>query len=110
MREDCINHVQKRVSSRLKDAWSKYSHVQSRRISITTTTEQVSSERLTKRGVFLSDVWSILSKTKHHGYKSIFGAAALACLYFNNDRSGFIDYFKHINIDVNDELMIYILA
>ncbi|CAF2053983.1 unnamed protein product, partial [Rotaria magnacalcarata] len=55
MREDCINHVQKRVSSRLKDAWSKYSHVQSRRISITTTTEQVSSERLTKRGVFLSD-------------------------------------------------------
>ncbi|CAF1659817.1 unnamed protein product [Adineta ricciae] len=52
-----------------------------------------------------SIVWTILSKTKNHGYRSIRGAAALACLYFNQGRSGLIAYFDHVGLDVNEEFI-----
>ena len=52
-----------------------------------------------------SIVWAILSKTKNHGHRSIRGAAALACLYFNKGRSGLIDYFHYIGVDVNEEFI-----
>ncbi|CAF3419072.1 unnamed protein product, partial [Rotaria socialis] len=57
-----------------------------------------------------SIIWSILSKTKNHGYRSIRGAAALACIYFNQGRSGLLEFFKDIDIDVNDELINTILG
>ena len=57
-----------------------------------------------------SIVWSIVSKTKDYGYRSIHGAGALACLYFSEGRSGLLDFFKHIDIDVNDELIANILG
>ena len=56
-----------------------------------------------------SIVWSILPKTKNYGYRSIRCAGALACLYFNEGRSG-LEFFKHIDIDVNDELITTILG
>ena len=59
---------------------------------------------------FNSIVWSIVSKTKNREYRSIRGAGALACLYFNEGRSGFLGFFKHIDIDVNDELIANILG
>ena len=37
-----------------------------------------------------SVVWSILPKSKYHGYRSIRGAAAISSLYFNRGRSGLI--------------------
>ncbi|CAF1377657.1 unnamed protein product [Rotaria magnacalcarata] len=57
-----------------------------------------------------SIIWSIFSKTKNHGYRYIRGAAALACIYFNQGRSGLLEFFKDIDIDVNDELINTILG
>ena len=59
---------------------------------------------------FNSIVWSIVSKTKNHGYRCISGAGALVCLYFNEGRAGRLDFFKYIDIDVNDELIANILG
>ncbi|CAF3451053.1 unnamed protein product, partial [Rotaria socialis] len=168
IKEDCINHVQKRVSSRLKDIRAKYSHMEA--------TQQITSKSSMKHHQLLSDskpysgslgrmtremeqkftslygnaireiflvifndmiealtnkdllrrclrgvtqnsneclnsiIWSILSKTKNHGYRSIRGAAALACIYFNQGRSGLLEFFKDIDIDVNDEQINTILG
>lgn len=54
IKEDCINHVQKRVSSRLKDIRAKYSHMVTRQIPMTTT-RQVASKSSTKHRTLLSD-------------------------------------------------------
>ena len=56
-----------------------------------------------------SIVWSIVSKKKDHGYRSIGSAGALTCLYFNEGRFGLLDFFKHLDIDVNDEFIANIL-
>ncbi|CAF3064653.1 unnamed protein product, partial [Rotaria sp. Silwood2] len=41
-----------------------------------------------------SIVWSILSKSKHHGYRSVRGCAALAAMYFNSGSKILIKYFS----------------
>jgi hypothetical protein len=46
-----------------------------------------------------------LIKDKKPGHRSIRGAVALACIYFNQDRSGLLEFLKNIDIDVNDELI-----
>lgn len=50
-----------------------------------------------------SVVWSILSKDKNHGYRSIRGAAALAVLFFNRGRSGLIRFFDKFDLPVTEE-------
>ena len=54
IREDCINHVQKRVSSRLKDIRAKYSQVTIKQMPVTTI-QQTTSRSLTKQRILLSD-------------------------------------------------------
>jgi hypothetical protein len=54
IKEDCINHVQKRVSSRLKDIRTKYSHMETRQIPATTT-QQSTSKSSTKQRILLLD-------------------------------------------------------
>ncbi|CAF4269702.1 unnamed protein product, partial [Rotaria sordida] len=48
--------------------------------------------------------------TKHHGHRSIRDSAAPACLYFNQGESDLLEFFKQIDIDVNDELLNNILG
>jgi hypothetical protein len=55
-------------------------------------------------------VWSILSKDKNHGYRSIRGAAALAVLFFNRGRSGLTQFFDKIDVPVTEELLDAILG
>ncbi|CAF2938777.1 unnamed protein product [Rotaria sp. Silwood2] len=51
-----------------------------------------------------SVVWSILSKSKHHGFSSIQGAAAAASLYFNGGRTSLLEFFKQYGIQINEDL------
>ncbi|CAF2715562.1 unnamed protein product [Rotaria sp. Silwood2] len=48
-----------------------------------------------------SIVWSILAKSKHHGFRSVRGGAALAAIFFNNGRRSLVDFCKQSGIDVN---------
>ncbi|CAF4977030.1 unnamed protein product [Rotaria sp. Silwood1] len=52
-----------------------------------------------------SVMWSILSKTKYHGYQSIRGAAALSSIFFNRGRSGLVKFFDQVGIPVTEELL-----
>lgn len=52
-----------------------------------------------------SVVWSILPKSKHHGYRSIRGAAAIAAIFFNRGRSGLIKFFDQVGIAITEELL-----
>jgi hypothetical protein len=54
IKEDCINHVQKRVSSRLKYIRAKYLHMETRQI-LATTTQQSTSKSSTKQRILLLD-------------------------------------------------------
>ncbi|CAF3615855.1 unnamed protein product, partial [Rotaria socialis] len=52
-----------------------------------------------------SVVWSILPKSKYHGYRSIRGAAAISLIFFNRGRSGLAEFFDQVGIPVTDELL-----
>ncbi|CAF4142249.1 unnamed protein product [Rotaria magnacalcarata] len=52
-----------------------------------------------------SVVWSILPKSKYHGYRSIRGAAAISSIFFNRGRSGLVKFFDQVGIPVTDELL-----
>ena len=54
IKEDCINHVQKRVSGRLKDIRAKYSQMTTKQITVTTT-QQTTSQSSAKHRILLSD-------------------------------------------------------
>jgi hypothetical protein len=54
IKEDCINHIQKRVSSRLKDMRTRYSRMETRHTTVTTT-ELDLSKRSTKHRLLLPD-------------------------------------------------------
>ncbi|CAF1490776.1 unnamed protein product [Adineta ricciae] len=77
-KEDCINHVQKRVTSMLKTIRAKFSRMESQSRSSTATGQESLELR---------------------------GAAVLACLYFNRGRSGLIDYLNFVGIDANHEFV-----
>lgn len=51
-----------------------------------------------------SVVWSILSKSKHHGFSSVQGAAAAAAVYFNGGRTAVLEFFEQGGIDINHNL------
>ena len=53
---------------------------------------------------------SILSKSKHHGFQSIRGSAALAAIIFNRGRSGLVDFFKQYGVSVSTTLFDHLLA
>jgi hypothetical protein len=57
-----------------------------------------------------SVVWSILPKSKYHGFRSIRGAAAVAALFFNRGRSGLLKFFDKIGISITGELLTAILG
>ncbi|CAF2949907.1 unnamed protein product [Rotaria sp. Silwood2] len=52
-----------------------------------------------------SVVWSILTKSKHHGFHAVRGSAALAAMYFNSGSSILIDYFKQHGIKTSEALL-----
>jgi hypothetical protein len=52
-----------------------------------------------------SVVWSILPKTKYHGYRSIRGAAAISSIFFNRGRSGLVKFFDQVGISITEELL-----
>ncbi|CAF1475225.1 unnamed protein product, partial [Rotaria sordida] len=52
-----------------------------------------------------SVVWSILTKSKHHGFRAVRGSAALAAMYFNSGSSILIDYFKQHGIKTSEILL-----
>ncbi|CAF3311856.1 unnamed protein product, partial [Rotaria sp. Silwood2] len=52
-----------------------------------------------------SVVWSILTKSKHHGFRTVRGSAALAAMYFNSGSSILIDYFKQHGIKTSEALL-----
>lgn len=56
-----------------------------------------------------SVVWSILSKTKYHGYQSIRGAAAISSIFFNRGRSGLVQFLDQIGITVSEQLIDFII-
>lgn len=56
-----------------------------------------------------SVVWSILSKTKYHGYHTVRGAAAIATIFFNRGRSGLVKFFDEVQIPVTEQLLDAIL-
>ncbi|CAF3020724.1 unnamed protein product, partial [Rotaria socialis] len=57
-----------------------------------------------------SVVWSILPKSKYHGYRSIRGAAAISLIFFNRGRSGLAEFFDQVGIPVTDELLCVLLG
>ena len=57
-----------------------------------------------------SVVWSILSKSKYHGFSSIQGAAASAAVYFNGGRSSLLGFFEESGIPVNGALFQTLVA
>ena len=56
-----------------------------------------------------SIIWSILSKSKYHGYRSIRGAAAIAAIFFNHGRSELVDVLNGFGISITDGLLDTIL-
>lgn len=52
-----------------------------------------------------SVVWSILPKSKYHGYRSIRGAAAIAAIFFNYGRSELVTVFHELGIPITDDLL-----
>ncbi|CAF1513551.1 unnamed protein product [Rotaria sordida] len=57
-----------------------------------------------------SVVWSILSKSKYHGFSSIQGAAAAATVYFNGGRSSLLEFFQQSGIEINEDLYLNLMA
>ncbi|CAF4228236.1 unnamed protein product [Rotaria sordida] len=51
------------------------------------------------------DDMSILTKSKHHGFRAVRGSAALAAMYFNSGSSILIDYFKQHGIKTSEILL-----
>lgn len=52
-----------------------------------------------------SILWSILPKTKNHGYRSVRGAAAIASIFFNRGRFGLVKFFNDIGIPITEEIL-----
>lgn len=52
-----------------------------------------------------SIIWSILPKSKYHGYRSIRGAAAIATIFFNHGRSELVNVFRELDISITDDLL-----
>jgi predicted phage tail protein len=52
---------------------------------------------------------SILSKSKHHGFRSVRGAAALATIFFNHGRTALVDFFKDNGMRINTALFEHLL-
>ena len=57
-----------------------------------------------------SVVWSILPKSKYHGYRSIRGVASIASIFSNHDRSGLIKFFDEVDIAITDEFLFALLG
>jgi hypothetical protein len=57
-----------------------------------------------------SVVWSILSKSKYHGFSSIQGAAATASVYFNGGRASLLEFFEQSGIKINEDLYLNLNA
>ncbi|CAF3259605.1 unnamed protein product [Rotaria sp. Silwood2] len=57
-----------------------------------------------------SVLWSILPKTKYHGYRSVRGASAIASIFFNRGRSGLLKFFDQVGISVTEELFSTLLG
>lgn len=53
---------------------------------------------------------SILSKSKHHGYRSVRGCAALAAMYFNSGSNTIMEYFRQCGVTVSKILFEYFVA
>ncbi|CAF1186168.1 unnamed protein product [Didymodactylos carnosus] len=52
-----------------------------------------------------SMIWSILSKSKNHGFISVRGTAAEAVIIFNRGRVGLLPFFDTLGLDVNYSLL-----
>jgi hypothetical protein len=47
---------------------------------------------------------SLLNKSKHHGFRSVRGSAALAAMYFNSGSKALLDYFNQRGIKISETL------
>lgn len=47
---------------------------------------------------------SLLTKSKHHGFRSVRGSAALAAMYFNSGSKVLLDYFVQRGIKISETL------
>jgi hypothetical protein len=57
-----------------------------------------------------SVVWSILSKSKHHGFLTIQGAAAVASVSFNGGKTALLQFFEESGIEINHNLYFNFIA
>lgn len=57
-----------------------------------------------------SVLWSILSKSKYHGFSSILGVAAVASVSFNGGRTAFLEFLQQSSIAINEDLYINLSA
>jgi predicted ribonuclease toxin of YeeF-YezG toxin-antitoxin module len=50
-----------------------------------------------------------LSKSKHHGCRSVRGSAALAAIFFNKGRNSLLEFFKQSNLYINESVLEHLL-
>ena len=57
-----------------------------------------------------SVIWSILSKSKNHGYRSVRGAASTAAIFFNHGRSELVHFFRRLGISITEDMLSTLLS